>query len=140
MKSNENNRENYHINSITHLRIDTLDTKLIHELRAIKHDVPIEGTVVWDKDNGFNSIINSTKILSEYIDMEDLSKIILYDIVLPQTLLFENYKILFFIEPGTITQEAYGGRYNMQEKICSSDSQANGPPFIAREGTYLVCY
>ena len=62
MKSNENNRENYHINSITHLRIDTLDTKLIHELRAIKHDVPIEGTVVWDKDNGFNSIINSTKI------------------------------------------------------------------------------
>jgi len=128
------------IETISHLRVHTIDIHLISELRQMKYDVGPDGIIIWDKDNGYNSNIKSKKILDQWIDHLGITEVKLYNIVIPQSMFIENYKRIFFIEEDVVSLMD-NGRLNFNTYDIKNDhfSEENGPQTL-NEGVFLVCY
>ena len=127
------------IETVSHLRVQTIDIRLISELRQMKYDVGPDGIIIWDKDNGYNNSIKSRKILDQWINFLDITEVKLYNIVLPQSITIEDYKRIFFIEEDVVTD--YNGElnfntYDIRNKFYDKDSA----PQTLYEGVFLVCY
>lgn len=126
----------------SHLRVETLDINLLKDLRKIKYNVPHDGLVIWDSKNGYDSRVNSSTILNEYISNFGITKVKLYDIVLPQKLFISDYKLAFYVEKEII--DDWNGIYNFRiadirrEKRGSTERKPDD--YIIYEGTFVVCY
>lgn len=94
------------VDNLSHLRVTTLDIKLMIELRSMKYKVGPKGMVVWNSKDGYLIELNNTKILDQWIEYSQLKKIILYSLVLPQMAKITNFKRIFFIEESAVINEA----------------------------------
>ena len=127
------------IETVSHLRVETIDIRLISELRQMKYDVGPDGIIIWDKDNGYNNSIKSRKILDQWINFLDITEVKLYNIVLPQSITIEDYKRIFFIEEDVVSE--YNGElnfntYDIRKEFYDKESS----PQTLYEGVFLVCY
>ena len=129
------------VNNLSHLRVETLDIKLIIELRSMKYKVGPEGMVIWNSKEGYLVEINNTKILDQWIEFLKLKKIILYNLVLPQEVEIANFKKIFYIEKDTITSFdnsdvlVYKTNNTRLDSLNESISK-----LTLREGAILVCH
>lgn len=131
------------IETVSHLRVDTIDIRLISELRQMKYDVGPDGIIIWDKDNGYNNSIKSRKILDQWIDFLDITKVKLYNVVLPQMITISEYKRIFFIEETLVSRPKPLGRLNFDKFDIRKDfwqSDINDSKILISEGVFLVCY
>jgi len=123
------------------LRVETLDIKLIIELRSMKYKVGSEGMVIWNSKEGYLVELNNTKILDQWIEFLKLKKIILYNLVLPQEVEITNFKKIFYIEKDTITSFdnsdvlVYKTNNTRLDSLNESISK-----LTLREGAILVCH
>jgi len=127
------------IETVSHLRVQTIDIRLISELRQMKYDVGPDGIIIWDKDNGYNNSIKSRKILDQWINFLDITEVKLYNIVLPQSITIEDYKRIFFIEEDVVND--YNGELNFNTyDIRNEFYDKESAPQTLYEGVFLVCY
>jgi len=129
------------VDTLSHLRVETLDIKLIIELRSMKYKVGSEGMVIWNSKEGYLVELNNTKILDQWIEFLKLKKIILYNLVLPQEVEITNFKKIFYIEKDTITSFdnsdvlVYKTNNTRLDSLNESISK-----LTLREGAILVCH
>ncbi len=129
------------VDTLSHLRVETLDVKLMKELRSMKYKVGPEGMVIWNRKNNYLVELNNTKILDQWIEVLKLKNIILYSLVLPQSVVINNFKRVFYIEKSvvhniefvsTLVYETFNPRSDFISEAVDS--------LTLREGVVLVCH
>lgn len=111
------------VDNLSHLRVTTLDVKLMKELRSMKYKVGPKGMVVWTSKDGYLIELNNTKILEQWIEYGQLKKIILYSLVLPQIVKITNFKRIFFIEESAVINEVDS---DYSDSVYSNNQKHNG--------------
>ncbi len=129
------------VDTLSHLRVETLDVKLMKELRSMKYKVGSEGMDIWNRKDRYLVELKNTKILDQWIEVLKLKKIILYNLVLPQIVKINNFKRIFFIEEHVVCNIEGSELLVYQTYNTRSDFMSENVDVLTlREGVVLVCH
>lgn len=129
------------VDTLSHLRVETLDVKLMKELRSMKYKVGPEGMDIWNRKDRYLVELNNTKILDQWIEVLKLKKIILYNLVLPQIVKLNNFKRVFYIEESIVYDNENSDLLVYSTIDTRSDFLSEAVSDVRlREGVVLVCH